>query len=71
MIRRLSAQFLLGFHEGWSMFGSPFNALVRETKTALGNADQSTITLIASGVGDGFTSTADVVRYTGIRGTGT
>ena len=32
MIRRLRAQFLLGFHEGWSMYWSPFVAFARETK---------------------------------------
>jgi hypothetical protein len=30
--RRLCDQFLIGFHEGWSMFWSPFVALAREAK---------------------------------------
>ena len=32
MIRRLRAQFLLGFNEGWSMYWSPFAALAREAR---------------------------------------
>lgn len=32
MIRRLCALFLVGFHEGWTMYWSPFSALALQAK---------------------------------------